>query len=259
MSNVDYRRIYEALRGAGLVKTFETASVRFFMGIAATLTKPISGEELFNELDNPEENEKLSEDYKKFLHEVVRPDDTLRYHIVVSDIFVVHYIILLNSGLAGRIKQFPNNDEAVSRMRIMEVPPDADYDTAKVEAVMLIGNGSPNVNDNTRGPLIKHELCHIILKHLLEISDPTVLDYLGELPEDEHPTEEDMEQFMEFLCDFVQFDATIINKYTINPITRFYDAMEFVFKPGTKEKYEKYTKSIAPFFDEQVQPIKTTS
>lgn len=252
MSNVDYRRLYEALRDAGLVKTFEAVSVRFFMGIASTLTKPITGEELFNELDNPGDKEPISEGYKKFLHEVIRPDDTLRYHIVVSDIFVVHYVILLNSGLVGRIKQSPDSDEAVSRMRIMEVPNDVDYDTARVEAVMLIGNGSPNVNDNTRGPLIKHELCHIILKHLLEISDPNVFDYLGELPDDEYPTEEDMEQFMEFLCDFIQFDATIINKYTINPINRFYDAMEFVFKPGTKEKYEKYTKAIAPFFDEQL-------
>lgn len=255
MSNVNYRKIYEELREAGLVKMFESISIRFFMGIASTLTHPISGEQLFLDLDSPDKTTPISDKYKEVLHEVIRPEDSLRYHVIISDIFVVHYVILLNDGLKGRVKESPNSDEAITRMRIVtEEATGSDETRKKIEAVMVIGNGSENVNDTTRGPLIKHELCHIVLKYLLEIGRPDVLEFLenGETEPDAIPTKEDMAEFTEFLCDFIQFDSTIINKYTVNPITKFSDALEFIFKPGTGDKYSRFLRSIAPFFDEQM-------
>ena len=255
---VDYREVYEAFRDAGLVKLFESMSTRFFMGIASTLTKPITGEEFFSQIDHPDADTvpmSSCTEIRDFAHAVVKPEDKLRYHVIVSDIFVIHYIFLYDRGLKGTVPTMEDVDEAATKMRLMltaeEIPETHLSDDVRVEAVMIIGDGSPNVTDDTRGPILKHELTHILIKYLMDIGNPSLLENVFATP-----SKEELDEFIEFLCDFIQFDSTIINKYTVHPITRMAEAMEFIFKSGMEEKYSPYMRAIAPFFDEQ---MKTTA
>lgn len=253
-SKVDYRELYEAFRDAGLVKLFETMSTRFFMGIASTLTKPITGEELYNQIDNPDPDSipvSTGTGMREFLHAVVKPEDKLRYHVIVSDAFIIHYIFLYDRGLKGTVPDMEESDEAVTKMRFMvsseEIPEANLPDELRVEAIMILGNGSEYVNDDTRGPILKHELTHILIKYLMDVDQPDLLDNVFDVP-----SKEELADFIEFLCDFTQFDATILNKYTVNPITGFSEALEFIFKNGVEDKYAPYMRAIAPFFDEQM-------
>lgn len=253
-SKIDWREVYEAFRDAGLVKLFETMNTRFFMGIASSLTKPITGEELIHQISNPGDGEvpiSTGTGLREFLDVVIKPEDKLRYHVIVSDAFVIHYIFLYDRGLKGTIPDMDDADEAVTRMRFMvsaeEIPEAGLSDGLRVEAVMILGNGAEYVNDETRGAILKHELTHILIKYLMDIEQPDLLDNVFAVP-----SKEELSEFIEFLCDFTQFDATILNKYTVNPIVKFSEALEFIFKNGTIDKYELYMNAIAPFFNEQM-------
>lgn len=235
-----YLSLYTVLREAGLVKTFEQVSVRFFMGIASTMTKPTTGDALIDTLKgNPDGDSPTMPDvYVEKLTSILKPEDSVRYHVIGSEFFTIHYVIILNGDLGGRVKGFEDCHEALTLMRTVDT-----VDGDKIEALMLIGNGSENVTDKTRGPIIKHELTHVLLKYFTEIKIPDFGNMIKDL------TDEEWKDFVEFLCDFIQFDSSIINRYTPNPISKFGDALEFIFKPGTAEKYAPYMKAISGYFD----------
>lgn len=236
--------MYEALREAGLVKLFETSSTQFFMGIAATLSAPISGEMFIEMITNPTDGDVAMDDISKsFATSAVKPDDTLRYHVIVSNEFEIHYVILLESSLLGRVEGLENIETAISAIHLGSRGGEVkDF----VKSVMLIGNGSSQVTDVTRGMLIKHELTHVLYTYITDIREPNLIKNCG----GNELTDEEMHEFVEFICDFTMYDASVINKFTVNPINKFCDDLDINFKKGTKEKYAKYIKPLSLYFDE---------
>lgn len=249
-----YYDLFTELRGMGLTKMFEEYSVRFFMGIATTQCAPVSKDVIVSKLKDRPDSE-IPEEYIKFIDSVLKDTDRVRYHPICLPHMSIHYLIILNDDLEGRLEDLPNVSAAFSKMCVNIVPKEQEISSEEGEtsvpedyydvfAIIMVGDKSPQISDTTRGPIIKHELTHILIKYLVDVEHPDLFNiYKDDL------TKEELDSFIEFLCDFIQCDSSVINKFTVNPINKFVDTMEILFKPETVEQYAPYLKSISRFYN----------
>lgn len=250
MSEKALLTLFGDLRENGMTKMYEQYQRLFISGIVATATHPINHETFMEELSSVDAGE-LPDEMRKFLTDVVKDGDDLRYHRICIDDIMIHYVFINNNELGDRVPGF-DHPAAVSSIMINVdyVEPkksDGDAQTSPVSyreyAAIVIGDKSPDINDKTRTHIVKHEFAHVIIKYITSVVDNQLL-----LRNKEKLTDDEIKDFIEFLCDFIQFDNMTINKYTPNPISEFADSMEDLFKPDVIEKYNGYLKEISEFY-----------
>lgn len=252
--------LFKDLREHGLTKYFEEYSRLFVTGIVSTAGDVIEKDD-FDKMIETVDFGLLPNELCTFLKSIVCSGDILRYHMIIISGIVIHYVFIKNNEIGTRLDKF-DHPAAVSSIIINH-----EYDSVQVSgantkdttdeetsvpdthnymmyAGIVFGEKCADVSDRTRGPIIKHELAHIIIEYVACILSPGLFDkYKEDL------SDEEISNFVEFLCDFVQFDSLVINKVTVNPIARFVDAMPLLFKEPVVEKYSDYVKVISPFYN----------
>lgn len=239
---------FKELREAGLTKLFEEDQRQFFAGIVSTAKNPMNKEKL-NDIFSQEGPSKIPDVLKDYANKILNDEDIFRYHMIsIRGEILVHYIYINNASLTGRDERFANPAGLSGMITSQQlVPPEEEnpYDSEYKEfGIILIGDKNPVITDRTRGFVVKHEFAHIIHHYVCNIVSPGIRDkYLEWL------TPEELQEFDEFICDFIQFDFTIINKYTTNPIARFVDTMPLIYNKDAIEKYNPMVKAISPYFN----------
>lgn len=250
MSEKALLTLFGDLRENGMTKMYEQYQRLFISGIVSTSTHPINYETFIDEVSSVDVYE-LPDEMRKFLTDVVRGGDNLRYHRIIIDDIMIHYVFINNNELGDRVPGF-DHPAAVSNIMINAEyvePKKSDNDTQvqptsfREYAAIVVGDKSPDINDKTRNHIVKHEFAHVIIKYITSVVDNQLL-----LRNKENLTDNEIKDFIEFLCDFIQFDNMTINKYTTNPISDFADSMEDLFKPDVIEKYNNYLKEISEFY-----------
>ena len=248
--------LYTELRDAGYVKMYDDVKSKFVMWVAETRNRPKSKELVMERIKGLKDFQ-IPKSYISFIESELRDTDSIRYHIVPLDNIMIHYFVIDNDSLIGRNPDMPEITSAFTRMCLNESEKPVDDSADDVEekdpwykmfAVIMLGAKSPEFEDSTNNPIgftMKHELAHVVLKYVNDVVYPGVLDkYVGE----DKFTEDEMKLFIEFLCDFTQFDIPVINKYSGNPIGRFSDVAEVLFKPERVEQYAPILKAISKYF-----------
>lgn len=253
----DYKKLYEIIREEGFIEEFETQVPSFFMGIASTYKCPMSGESLLYDIESGiiDKNVPMLPESKECIKELIKPDDELRYHAFSTDIALFHYIYLIKGDLGGRAKgEFADVNTGISTIIKYNL---LDKDTDEpvhddIEVVMVIGGSA--LNDTTVGITIKHEFTHVLISRKLDElkkNKPDVIDKIHE-----NISDDEWEDYIEFLCEFIQYDVSNINRYTINPVDRFMDEHEDVLRPEFKDKFNKFIAPISEFYNEKLSHFK---
>lgn len=239
---------FKELREAGLTKLFEEDQRQFFAGIVSTAKNPMNKEKV-NDIFSQEGPSVIPDVLKDYANKILRDTDIFRYHMIpIRGEILVHYIYINNASLENRDEKF-GNPAGLSVMIASDqlVPPETEepYNSEYKEfGLILIGDKNPVITDRTRGFVVKHEFAHIVHYYVCNVTNPGLRDkYLEWL------TPEELQEFDEFICDFIQFDSTIINKYTPNPIARFTDTMPLIYNNDAIEKYNPMVKAISPYFN----------
>ena len=249
--------LFKELRENGFTKLFEDYSKSFITGIVLTKQRPIKKDQLIEILDNETDHTRdITDDIASAIKSIVSNDDIFRYHCIKMYDIIVHYIFIKNNSLKGRdlIEGDPTG------VTIMQTNSDAFVETPsqpdgqdgepvigpkcfKLFSSIIIGGSHQSITDRTLGFITKHELAHVVFRYLTDILHPGIIDkYRDTL------SEEDIDKFTEFLCDFIQFDTTVINKYTVNPVAKFVDFMPVLFTEDAIETYNPLVKAISPFY-----------
>ena len=243
--------LFRELREAGFVKMFEELSKHFLAGIVATARPPINKEMLEEQLSE-EDSGILEESTKATILKWIQSGDRFRYHKIQIEDMMIHYFYVTNGTMAGRNEFNPDasglsyiiTDPTIPKVKESEDEEGRIQKPTRLFAAILVGEEHPAVTDRTRGLIVKHEFAHVIFQYIVTLTSPGLLEkYKEEL------TDEEIWEFREFLCDFVQFDQATINKYTPNPVVTFVDTMPLVFHEDAIEKYNPLIKSIASFFN----------
>ena len=237
---------FKELRESGLTKLFEEDVRIFFGGIVSSTRNPMNKEKLL-EIFKQMPEAILPIQLEEHIVGLIKDTDVFRYHQIPVHDIMVHYIYINNDDLVGRNPDYLNPAGLSTSCTIGGDGSEKKSSDFSEFAMILIGDKHPVVTDRTRGFIVKHEFAHVILHYICYVVNPGIrAKYLEWL------TEEELHEFDEFICDFVQFDSTIINKYTPNPIARFVDTMPLIYNDNAIEHYNPFIKAISPFFNELI-------
>jgi len=257
-----YQTVFGQLKELGFTKLFEDMSMEFFMQIATSPRYPITASTTKEEILKMDESI-LPSWYKDYLtkEDVFRESDDIRYHIFkLGGVIAGVYFVILNDKLEGRsdgngglIGDHPGITKFTS------YPKDADpAPMFLMNSIILFGDKAPQVTDVTRGLILKHELAHTILSYVTNVVHPDFFkEKISELntsdPKLAVEFEKTMTDFIEFLCDFVQYDASIVTKYIKKPLQKFCDAELTAFTKATIEKYRPFVEAVDWYYHDLEQ------
>lgn len=246
-----YAKAFEFVREIGFTKNYESMVGNFTMGIAMTKPpRPVGKEEFDEKIEELVKTRpyEFPDNLNWTLQSLVKEGDSLRYHRVYFNDIMVHYVFIKNASLAGRVDGIEDPAAVSKAIKINNMPDGADEKFKDIELVgmIVIGDKNPVITNQSRGQILDHEFAHIMLEftrcHATE-EQVAKLDEIKEDLGDKYPL------FEEFLCDFIPYDSTVVNRFKVSPIAKFSDAMNEFFKDDVIEAYAPIVKAISPYYE----------
>lgn len=187
--------------------------------------------------------DELSKNMVETLLHCVGEDDVVRYYRFSIDEYVFNYLAIPTTTVRGKFKDVPDDSVAVCNVEIHSgVRSNGENGIVRVDAAIVIGLNDPIVTAKFLPHLVKHEIAHVLLE---------VIQF-------EHPDEfklfrkdvgaDTYKYFIEFLCDYIQFDYLVMNRFIPKPIPTFREWMSEIKTKVAGAFYSRFLDAIEPLY-----------
>lgn len=300
---LDYKRLWSTLLRLGLKNTFSTVRNEFVMNLARSGKSECAGKECLEEIISESKVLSLIPELAEYARKAIGDNDKFKhyYYETADKSIMIEYFANISQKLTKDFINHAYEDKKLEydidgnctsmATQLTVFTEENEPETIDVTMhVIIIGEPSIDVDMGMYPVVIKHELTHVCLFHLKKsimddsyksVIPPTWTDeevdnfvkdvnYLLEILEKK---DEPSETFVEFVCDFMMFEADGQTKVknpivesrvpkttkqdskpkvtyrTLTPFDRFLDMSE-IMDNGYSKEYEPILEALSCYYDD---------
>lgn len=186
----------------------------------------------------------LTDKMREFLLKAITSEDSIRYYRITTGMYTYNYVAISTGTVRGKYDNVPESAVAVNYTEIQECADDnGELAIEHIEVGIVVGLNDPAVTVKSLPHLVKHELAHTLLDVIIWENPEKFDEFKSSVGEEIY------DYFIEFMCDYIQFDYLVMNRYVPKPIPTF---REWMSETKTKEVgayYAKFVDAIESLYD----------
>lgn len=244
MKTETFKKLFKNLTEANIDSLFIEWNRQMVLRISSGDSHPKPGESLSEITENMHNARKdISEDsssefyaVENFLKSNIKEDSSFRYYSIQLNGYdvLIDYFVVLDEV---------DSDNKFAASTIIN-PYYTEDDKPFTFATILIREKHSAVTDDTFGMILKHELTHVIWEYL-----NVTTNILTESLDDPDITNDDLDSFEEFLCDYIQCEATASPNE--DPVEKFTGIMKRYLTWIANDVYAPYLDLVSEYYREK--------
>ena len=255
-----YARVFSNLKDVKIDTIFNDFNRQFVLDISSGSCHPISSEHLSDIFDDISdrmkdmgalENLDFVEESKKFVSEKIG-DAAFRYHHISIPSYSTEIDYFVSLEDMNNLEECHPAYTKIDSEMVNDVSGESSDKIPGVFATIVVLENHDCITDDTFGKIVKHELTHVMcetIHHVLDVdvyedhaTNESILDRSNE--EDS----KDIDAFEEFLCDYIQWDATVGPNE--DPVEKFKEIMKKYLTWIASDLYKPYIEGVDEYYRE---------